>query len=520
MMRSKTYIKENIREMSVARFSEYIKTTLVPKLTDEERAAVGLDGARVHGLSTRVVWTLMTHPKMGCKYRKYRQSYYVDGHEKPEVQAYRKRYIEKMREYERQMFRYIQLEASVVEKLRVDRPELPPGFPYQDGEKNMVEFNVLDTDEFDGWRTDPGSCGTWALDGQRQLLQTQKYGVVDCTSGWTRTGAGDGSVLWMGGNLSVRRDREKDPIVHLGQDESCFRAYSQPARVWTVDDKQPLRQKSEGQSIMVSGVVGGPFTMGCPVPKWVLEKVNAARAPGTQKYRSTDAAVEVAKNTKKAKKAEAAAEGAPAPRGAAPDPCVKPVLHTHVLYTDAGNVEYCQSPGFVTMTIGKAKEGYWTGDHMLLQCEDLIDVLGTYLPHVKFLLEVDHSSGHDQYKKDALHVGNMNVEFGYKETTKEENRPKNIRDSTITEGMLGRFRAKKGRRDYKLKVGEVQHFNFGTGRDAYPPHSNPKAPRSSWEGKPKGMRQILFERGLLHPALTHTRKGKINAETGVVEKHS
>lgn len=80
-----------------------------------------------------------------------------------------------------------------------------------------------------------------------------------------------------------------------------------------------------------------------------------------------------------------------------------------------------------------------------------------------------------------------------------------MRDSVLTADMLGPYNTVVGTVDYGLKAGDTQKFEFGVGDP--PPFDDQDAPRNDgekikvqgFEGKPKGVKQVLFERGWWNP---------------------
>ncbi|CAB1112955.1 unnamed protein product [Ectocarpus sp. CCAP 1310/34] len=161
--------------------------------------------------------------------------------------------------------------------------------------------------------------------------------------------------------------------------------------------------------------------------------------------------------------------------------------------------------------VAAGKDGYWGYDQFEEQVEDVMDVLEHIDPDMQIVFEVDHSSGHGKQREDGLHVSNMNVKYGGKQ--------KVLRDSVMTEECLGPEEAKmyfaNGRWstkfsegavcvDQKLTVGQTQTSTFAVG--APPPFFEWDAPRKDkknakgkvkegYEGKAKGVRQYLWERG-------------------------
>ena len=117
------------------------------------------------------------------------------------------------------------------------------------------------------------------------------------------------------------------------------------------------------------------------------------------------------------------------------------------------------------------------------------------------LLEVDHSSGHTKKKSDGLSVENMNLKWGGKQKhlhnsiMSEESLANGPRPETINilkeAGTILTYKV--------LKPGDTQHFTFQ--EDDLPPFYSPTCPKydvgntKGYVGQPKGVLQILFERG-------------------------
>jgi hypothetical protein len=74
---------------------------------------------------------------------------------------------------------------------------------------------------------------------------------------------------------------------------------------------------------------------------------------------------------------------------------------------------------------GKGKSGYWRYDHMVSQLEDCVDCLKVLFPHpsepdktlYRFAFEFDHSAGHSKNRPDGVSVAtdHMNVSYGGKQ---------------------------------------------------------------------------------------------------------
>jgi hypothetical protein len=193
---------------------------------------------------------------------------------------------------------------------------------------------------------------------------------------------------------------------------------------------------------------------------------------------------------------------------------------------------------------------------MVLQLEDCADVVKTLYPQYDFLFLFDHSCGHDRMPDDALRIEGMNKGYGGEQ---------NIMRESIIKGEDGYL----GPHNCKLSVGDIQSMvfrstnngpywmtpeereqtrkdHFGTTvttKEHTKPHliellrqrgiENAKGSKKQirnmaeragisltyqkqdvlqgWEGKAKGMEQILWERGWIDPSQdrrTYTVIGK------------
>jgi len=208
-----------------------------------------------------------------------------------------------------------------------------------------------------------------------------------------------------------------------------------PQRV--MKGRAPKRKKTEGMGVMVSGFVDEQRGFGCPGTAEELERVNAARdelyGPGT-----------------------------------------KPKLEA--------------SPGVRFLEYGKNKDGYWTAADMAKQLEDMIDYYECLYPGWQLIFEFDWSSGHKAHREGCLAAYKMNVSFGGKQSIPDASR--------LTEGCVGPQEKRK------IQVDEMQHFFFrtgeenGTGVDDPPPWYAPNVSASEYLGQAKGLKQVLWERGL------------------------
>ena len=327
-----------------------------------------------------------------------------------------------------------------------------------------------------------------------------------------------------GGKLSVRMQPNEKPLMIIGHDESIFKQYLITKKAWTLPTGETqLVPKDEGAGVMISAFQSRDFGFGHPLTNEQLEGINQTRR-GRSYFD-----IEAAKRQ----------------RGKAEKEPLK------------------ESPFIIEFEYGANNEGYWTYDNMVLQLDDCVDCLNYLYPNYEFLFMLDHSSGHDKQKPDALNATNMKVKFGGKQ--------KVLRDSIILEqdGYLGPYHHNK-----MLQVGDTQSFVFSDTDDGpfYLQDRNERrldrnegiiekelskealtsALRSrniltkgsksqlqalcrsngiqtkkqipkvieGWVGKAKGKLQILWERGMIDEANLnkYTNDGKVDA-FGILDKN-
>ena len=339
----------------------------------------------------------------------------------------------------------------------------------------------------------------------------------------------------MGGNLSVRFPAGAKPLLAMGQDESIYKAFQFPSGTWTCDGVQLIRPKTEGVGLMVSAFADRASGFGIPLDPTEIAEINRQRR--RQHYSSSDAAMAVLSCTEKPQ---------------------LPMDSDH------------ETPGIRFLEYGVNRDGYWNNGNMMVQTEDVLDaaevIYGPGSERVmeaqrrapgcitvdwsegfKIVLEMDWSSGHGRKKPDGLDANAMNEKFGGKQPR--------MHDTILAECDVGPHPAEvavhlrqAGRKstkkaastvNLKLKAGETQSMVFQP--DDAPPFYAPNTPKydvlvgsagkkrkkaagsgSSAEGngddaasvethgyvgKPKGLRQVLYERGWLKPGKKYTMKG-------------
>jgi hypothetical protein len=472
------YAKTKLNELSAELLFNYLHTIALPALLLQRQEELAdnnfemtdlLRENRLTKLTLETVYRWLD--RLGFKYEARKKGYYVDNHEKPETVAYRRHFVKRYLKYEFRMFRWIQLPLEEVKAMEENKEiDEGLGYRYQNSEnKDMVEFHV-------------------------DLHPTFQDRV---------------STTLYGGNLSVRIPANVKPLICFGQDECIFKQFTFTPKAWTAPDGQKsMIPKDEGLGVMISAFVSREFGFGFYILLEDLEKVNKKREG--EKYSDEDAAKKVRGNSSKAPLTE--------------------------------------SPFVVEFEYGANNQGYWDYDHMIIQFEDCIDVVKTLHPEIDFIFLFDHSCGHDRQRPDGLSVPKINKTYGGAQ-------PKMRKSKMETEEFLGPFPA-------MLQMGDYQHMVYQDGdvgpffktdterqasksdsltgvskrkirrKDAMEIDLRAKGVRAKgnkvaivelckqndiphivttetviegWNGKPKGMLQILWERGFIDPAIEPTK---------------
>ena len=153
------------------------------------------------------------------------------------------------------------------------------------------------------------------------------------------------------------------PLVLITHDESTFNANDGKRRLWAESGKQPLRPKSKGKGIMVSGFL---------TPGGIL------RIPDT------------------ISDAELLADSS-WPKDEAGNPEREAIRY----------LEY-------------GKDNYWTGEKMVRHTKDVIPFLRYAFPGCEGLFAFDNASNHCVFAPDALVASKMNLGYGRKQPLMRE----------------------------------------------------------------------------------------------------
>jgi len=176
-----------------------------------------------------------------------------------------------------------------------------------------------------------------------------------------------------GGALSVRISGK--PLIIIGQDESVYNQFAFGNKQWVSEKgERAFLPKSDGLGIMISAMQSREFGFGMVITEEQLKDINDKRRRDGE-YFDKVAAKEV--------------------------------------YGDAKKKDLTESPFVRKLEYGSNKDGYWTGNHMIVQLEDCIDCLEViYRDQYDFLFLFDHSSGHAKKRINGLDAAGMNKSHG------------------------------------------------------------------------------------------------------------
>ena len=175
-----------------------------------------------------------------------------------------------------------------------------------------------------------------------------------------------------------------------------------------------LVPKDEGMGFMVSLIVSRDFGIGFQKfwNKDISKKVNEYRRG--KKYHDKEAAIAALRHTEK--------------KDLLQDPFVRIFEYGH----------------------GVTKQGYWTYDHMVCQCEDCIDVLTCVFDRqFDYCILLDHSQGHDRKKTDGLNMEKMTKGYSSAQGKMRDSDP-------MLEENIGPYQYNNGT---QLKPGEIQSLS-------------------------------------------------------------
>ena len=170
--------------------------------------------------------------------------------------------------------------------------------------------------------------------------------------------------------MSVRAPPGSKPIIVLVQDEAVFNESSTSSKQWVgPNGERPILPKNNGLGHLVSAFQSRDLGWGMVLLKASLQRENDKRRGEAYYDREAAKAVSDCKLKK----------------------------------------DLIESPLVRTFDYGGSK-GYWMGNHIIQQVEDVTDCLKTTLgTGFEYCYLFDHSSGHAKKHENGLDVKKMNV---------------------------------------------------------------------------------------------------------------
>jgi hypothetical protein len=289
-------------------------------------------------------------------------------------------------------------------------------------------------------------------------------------------------------------------LISFGHDESINKQFLISFKTWTGPGGQKnIAPKDNGLGMMISAFQSREFGFGVVVSEDHLKEVNEKRR--NTKYKDLKAAIES--------------------RGCK-DGFKKPLT---------------SSPFLRTFEYGADSDGYWNYNHMVMQLEDCVDVLQQVYPQYDYLFLFDHSSGHDKQRSDGLNVKKMTKSFGGTQRKMRDTMIKQehgylgpclwllnpgdtqsmvFKDTDNGPFWMSRAEQEKTRHNkiiqdktktVKTLLQEKGLPTTGTAKDLIRRRAKENGISSKvtsakvvegWEGKAKGLLQVLWERGFIH----------------------
>lgn len=493
------YCVKNLADLTVEMARNELITKIIPRRCDE--ILPGAAGASTHEdidtmaikestllqahrdnpISLTTTWRWLR--RLGFHYDIRKKSFFVDGHERPNVVVNRNEFCNNyLSKLEPRTHRWIQVTKETVEQWKSEKRISSnignhAGYAYTEAStgREMIEFHVDDYDFL------------------HELVEEMGYGLF-------------------GGKLSVRMPPGLKPLMIFGQDESVFNQFLLRLRQWVGPlGQRALLPKTEGLSLMISAFQSRETGFGVQISRIQMEEINETRRGKT--YVDLDAAL---------------------------------AIHGQVAKKDLK-----ESPFVVSFELGMNNEGYWTYNHMSIQFEDCVDCLKVIYPQFDFVFMFDHSQGHAKKLTGGLDAYSMNRGYGGAQPLMRESQIKEhngylgmhartlnvgdtqsfvfsseddgpfwmspqeralnaedrvlppppglrrMRNKTIAELKLelAPFNVLSDRRQYRLI--ELQQIARDNKVDAKVERTNEK---KGWIGQPKGLLQVLWERGWINEA--------------------
>ena len=266
---------------------------------------------------------------------------------------------------------------------------------------------------------------------------------------------------------------ENDRLLLFSQDETIYKSHDDTRFAWVRrGDNDTKHTKGQGSGIMVSGFAGestGFITL-------TNEELSKIEDMSGKRLHLTRSIPDLLKK------------------------CGRGILDRNISGSSCAFFEY-----------GKSRDGFWDSEKIIEHTKEFLEIFewkyGRHSKHKpRCLLLFDWSSGHAAMAENALVASRMNLKCAGKQPV--------MHDTVIQEHY-------PNARDPRLrKIGATQHMTFKRDEAPYGWKRSDEG-TAVFEGKPKGLRQILEERGIWKEGMTlHGRKdefGKLVPNTSALK---
>jgi hypothetical protein len=188
------FTKNNLLTMRVELIHNHVHEVMLPDLLQKRKEETGINMLTMEQMLGEYGLKKLTMPTMyrwmrsvGFQYSMKTKTYYVDGHERPDVVKYRIEFIKRYKKFELQSHHWIQLSETDVDLLIKEGCEgediglkKHQGYKYKKDDVTMFKYHVDDHSDF-----------------PNPVQHHPEFG----------------------GDLSVRRNKSKKPLIMFGQDE-------------------------------------------------------------------------------------------------------------------------------------------------------------------------------------------------------------------------------------------------------------------------------------------------------------